>query len=134
MPSGRNSVYAPHTSPVFDPGGIRADRRFTLPGANELPPFSVTGFVTGIGTSPGFPVRTPGTIRQCVVTVEATGGTSVAFDMLLNGAVVTSHVASTAGETFHIESIPVVLNDIIVAEITDCGSGGLYNLLIVLRL
>lgn len=133
MPSGRNSVYGPAVLPVFDPEGIRAPHRRPLSGPNTLPPYSVTGFVNGTGESPSFPVRTPGTITSSAVTVDATGGTSIEFDIIVNGIVVNSHTASTAGLTIHVENFVVIFNDLVSVAITDCGSGDMFNFLVVLR-
>lgn len=134
MPGGRNSVYGPSHSPVYDPAAIHGVRRVYMAGGTGLPPFSVSGLVDGVGESPGFPIRTPGVIRSIEVTVEDTGGTAVDFDVMVNGSVVASHTASSAGLTTHVESIPVVLNDILSAAITDSGGDSLYNLLIVCRM
>jgi hypothetical protein len=133
MPVGRNSVYGPPTTPIYDPEPIKGNRKVYMAGATSLPPFSVTGFVDGTGESPAYPIRTEGVLTRCVVTVENTGGTSVDFDILVNGVVAASLTASLTGAHSYVVSIPVAFNDLLSAAITDFGSGELYNLLIVLR-
>lgn len=133
MPAGRNSVYGPANTPVFDPDAIRAPRRIPLSDPADIPPFSVTGFVDGTGESPGFPVRIATTIRTCVVTVEDAGGDAIEFSILVNGLVVTSHIADATGETIHVESFALAVHDIVSAAITDCGGSSLYNFLVVCR-
>lgn len=133
MPAGRNSVYGPSHSPVYDPAPIHGVRKVYTAGDKGLPPFSVSGLVDGTGESPGYPIRTPGVIRSIEVTVEDAGGDSVDFDVLVNGSVVASHTASSTGLVTHVASIPVAFNDILSAAITDFGGGNLYNLLIVCR-
>lgn len=134
MPSGRNSVYGPSHSPVYDPAPVHGKRKVYVAGDTGLPPFSVSGLVDGTGESPGFPIRIAGVIHSIEVTVEDAAGDSVDFDVLVNGSVVASHTASSTGLTTHVEGIPVAFNDILSAAITDFGGGNLYNLLIVCRM
>lgn len=134
MPTGRNSVYGPSHSPIYDPAAIHGVRRVYTGGDMTLPPFSVSGLVDDVGESPGFPIRYPGVIHSLEVTVEDDGSDSVDFVILVNGVIVAAHTADTTGLTTHAEAIPVAFNDIVSAAITDFGGGNLYNLLIVGRM
>jgi len=133
MPAGRNQVYGPSGATVFDPPGIRGNRKIYKGAPVELPPYSVTGVVDATGESPGFPVRATGTITECAVTVESTGGTAAGFSIRVNGVSVSSHSANAAGLVVHDELIPVEPLDIVSVAITSYGTGLLTNLLIVLR-
>lgn len=133
--AGRNSVYGPSNATLFDPAAVKGTRKIYVGGGlSEIPPFSVAGFVNGVGESPGYPMSASVAIRHCVVEVGSAGGSSITFAILVNGVAVISHTASVSGTTSYAESLGLVADDIVSASITALSGSTLHNLLIVLRL
>lgn len=135
----QNTVYGPANRPIFDPAGIRVDRRKFVGGSGitELPPFSFGGPVDVSVALGSYPVRDKFVVYYNIIEYACTArvGTSgvVSFRLYKNGVPYDQIDLSSDGLSTFATNIVLAPDDLISMIVSD-PNANYEDVVIVCRL